>query len=368
MAALKVEWLAELRARDGVPPLARGIGDFRRLAGLASPLAPLVNALAKTGVARRVTDRLGVAHERPLPAFARRPLSRRTASPAGRRAAAAIAGRDASPASGGEAVLFATASSSTRNRASARRSAALLRRRRRRPRASLDAGCCGRTALSTGQIDKSRATARARSRPLSTWLAPATSCCSSSRAAFRWSATTGGGCCPATIACRRGGRRQRPALELVAELAAQGAPALSRPAARALLHSHCHEKALAVRGRHRAGAAPAVPGLELRGRSTPAAAACRASSATRPSTTSTSVAIAERVAAAGGPSGAAGHGRAGDRHVVPVADPRPRRPRRPAPARVPRRAARLLPAEVPRRAARPGRPRSSCANHSAGSP
>ena len=107
MAALKVEWLAELRARDGVPPLARGIGEFRRLAGLAAALSPLVNALAKTGVARRVTDRLGVAHERPLPAFARRPLSRRMASPAGRRADAAIAGPDASPPSGGEAVLFA---------------------------------------------------------------------------------------------------------------------------------------------------------------------------------------------------------------------------------------------------------------------
>ena len=38
MAALKVEWLAELRAREGVPPLARGIGDFRRLAALAAPV------------------------------------------------------------------------------------------------------------------------------------------------------------------------------------------------------------------------------------------------------------------------------------------------------------------------------------------
>ncbi len=45
MAALKVEWLAELRSREGVPPLARAVGDFRRLARLGSPIAPIVNAL-----------------------------------------------------------------------------------------------------------------------------------------------------------------------------------------------------------------------------------------------------------------------------------------------------------------------------------
>src|SRR5665648_1032910 len=57
MAALKVEWLAELRARAGVPALARGIGEFRRLAALASPVAPLVNAFARTRAARSVTRR-----------------------------------------------------------------------------------------------------------------------------------------------------------------------------------------------------------------------------------------------------------------------------------------------------------------------
>ncbi len=77
MAALKVEWLAEVRSREGVPALARGIGEFRALARLAAPLAPLVNGVARTPLARLVTDRAGVAHARPLPAFARRPLTRR---------------------------------------------------------------------------------------------------------------------------------------------------------------------------------------------------------------------------------------------------------------------------------------------------
>jgi FAD/FMN-containing dehydrogenase len=88
MAALKVEWLAELRARAGVPALARGIGEFRRLAALASPVAPLVNALARTRAARLVTDRAGVAHQRPLPAFSRRALTRRLAGAPARAGAA----------------------------------------------------------------------------------------------------------------------------------------------------------------------------------------------------------------------------------------------------------------------------------------
>ena len=77
MAALKVEWLAELRARRGVPPLARAIGDFRRLAALVGPIAPAVNALARTRAARRLATLAGVAAERPLPSLARRPLSAR---------------------------------------------------------------------------------------------------------------------------------------------------------------------------------------------------------------------------------------------------------------------------------------------------
>ena len=115
MAALKVEWLAEVRAREGVPPLARGIGDFRRLAALASPVAPLVNALARTRAARLVTDRVGVAHERPLPSFARPPLTRRLAARRGGPARRRETPRPAAPSSS------STASSSTRSPAWARR-------------------------------------------------------------------------------------------------------------------------------------------------------------------------------------------------------------------------------------------------------
>jgi len=142
MAALKAEWLAELRAREGVPALARGIGEFRRLAALASPLAPLVNVLAKTRLARLVTDCAGIAHERPLPAFTRRPLTRRLSG---------------SPAHAG-AALFVDCFVQYQEPRVGEALAALLRAAGVEL-ALVNAGCCGRTALSTGQIDKARAAA-----------------------------------------------------------------------------------------------------------------------------------------------------------------------------------------------------------------
>ena len=89
---------------------------------------------------------------------------------------------------------------------------------------------------------------------------PATTCSSSSRvpldAARRLdpSATRGG-------PCRRGGGRERPALALVADLAAEGRLHF-RAGGRVLLHSHCHEKALGFAAATRA-ALGCVPGLEV---------------------------------------------------------------------------------------------------------
>ncbi len=84
MAALKVEWLAERRARQGVPILARVIANLRRLFAVASPFAPLVNAAACTPLIKPAMRLAGVAPQRPAPAIARRPLTR---SRRGRRAA-----------------------------------------------------------------------------------------------------------------------------------------------------------------------------------------------------------------------------------------------------------------------------------------
>ena len=325
MAALKVEWLAELRAREGVPPLARGIGDFRRLAALASPVAPLVNALARTRAARLVTDRVGVAHERPLPSFARRPLTRRLARPrrTARRAGAAPARR---------AVLFVDCFIQYQEPGVGEALARLLAAAGVRLDPA-DAGCCGRTALSTGQIDKARAAAsRALDRlhPLAAegadilFVEP--SCLSMAR--DDWTRLLPGDPRVAVVAAA-----SRPGARPGRRPGRGGPPALPcrrpRPAAQPLPREGAR-----VRRRHPRGAGGgAGPGgrgpgrrllrhvrrLRLRGR--PLRAQRRDGRA---------------AAAAGRARRAARDGRAGDRHLVPVAGPRPQRPRRPAPARVPR--------------------------------
>ena len=249
MAALKVEWLAEVRAGAGMPALARGIGEFRRLAALASPVAPLVNAVARTGSARLVTDRFGVAHERPLPAFARRSLTRRLG---------------ASPRAGAlreeGAALFVDCFVQYQEPQVGEALAGLLRGAGVEL-TLVDAGCCGRTALSTGQIEKARARAqravgllheRACAGGDLLFIEP--SCLSMVR--DDWVRLLPGDGRVAAVAAAA-----RPALALVADLAAEGRLHF-RAGGRALLHSHCHEKALSfVAATERA--LGAVPGLAL---------------------------------------------------------------------------------------------------------
>jgi len=244
MAALKAEWLAELHAREGVPALARGIGEFRRLAALASPLAPLVNALARTRLARVVTDRAGVAPRRTLPAFARRPLTRRLAG---------------SPARAG-AALFVDCFVQYQEPQVGEALAHLLRAAGLEL-ALVNAGCCGRTALSSGQIDKARAAAatalaalHARAAEGCDLLFIEPSCLSMVR--DDWRRLLPGDARVAEVAAAA-----RPALALVADQAAAGRLHF-RGGGRAVLHSHCHEKALSF-AEATQRALGAVPDLEI---------------------------------------------------------------------------------------------------------
>ena len=250
MAALKVEWLAEVRAREGVPPLARGIGDFRRLAGLAAPVAPLVNRLGRTWAVRAVTDRIGVAHERPLPAFVRRPLTRRFA--AGDLASGAGTGRNA--------VLFVDCFIQYQEPGIGEALARLLAAAGVRL-TLVDTGCCGRTALSTGQIEKARDAARRALNGLYPSVAAGDdvlfvepSCLSMIR--DDWTRLLPGDARVAEAAAA-----SRPALALVADLAVEGRLHF-RAGGRALLHSHCHEKALGFAAATRA-ALGCIPSLEV---------------------------------------------------------------------------------------------------------
>jgi FAD/FMN-containing dehydrogenase/Fe-S oxidoreductase len=261
MAALKVEWLAELRTREGVPALARGIGDFRRLAALAAPVAPLVNRLGRTRAARLVTDRLGVASERPLPAFAGRPLTRRLeASPAAPVAPDGSGPRRAAVTSRRAAALFVDCFVQYQEPGVGEALARLLAAAGVRLNL-VDVGCCGRTALSTGQVDKARAAARRALDGLHAQVLDGAdvlfiepSCLS--MAHDDWARLLPGDSRVGAVAAA-----SRPALALVADLAAEGRLRF-RAGGHALVHCHCHEKALGFAAATR-DALAAVPGLEV---------------------------------------------------------------------------------------------------------
>jgi len=124
-----------------------------------------------------------------------------------------------------------------------------------------DAGCCGRTALSTGRLEKARREAgRALEALHPLALAGADilfvepSCLSMIR--DDWARLLPGDPRVAEVAAA-----SRPALALVADLAAEGRLHF-RAGGRALLHSHCHEKALGFAGATVAALA-AVADLEV---------------------------------------------------------------------------------------------------------
>ncbi|HQH21483.1 MAG TPA: FAD-linked oxidase C-terminal domain-containing protein [Thermoleophilia bacterium] len=249
MAALKAEWLAEVRARHGMPVLPLAVAHFRRLAAVAAPFAPLVNRIARTPAARAVADRAGVAHRRPLPGFVRRPLTRRLGAPS---AAAA------SP--GGDAVLFADCFIQYQEPGIGEALGRLLAAAGMRL-CVVDAGCCGRTALSAGHIGKARADAARALEKLHPWACAGVeilfvepSCLSMVR--DDWPRLLPGDPRLDALAAA-----SRPGLALVADLAQEGRVRF-RAGGRALLHSHCHEKALGFAGATRAALA-AVPDLEV---------------------------------------------------------------------------------------------------------
>jgi len=258
MAALKVEWLAELRARRGVPPLARAIGDFRRLARLLGPLAPAVDALGRAGLARRLAPLAGVAGQRPLPSFARHPLSARLA--ARRKATRGPAAGPTGPSAGPPVALFADCFVEHQEPEIGEAFVRLLE-------AAgvgvtlLDAGCCGRTALSTGQIDLARRRASACLAVLHAQVEAGRriavvepSCLSMLH--DDWRRLLPGDARVAVVAAA-----SHPALELVADLAEAGRLRF-RPGGAAVFHPHCHERAVSTTAASER-ALRAVDGLEL---------------------------------------------------------------------------------------------------------
>lgn len=260
IAALKVEWLAELRAREGVPPLARAIGDFRRVASLATLASPLVNRLGRVHSARAVTDRLGLAHERPLPSFARRPLTRCLPHAVLEHDRPSLHGRKSASWSSGSHrhVLFVDCFTQYQEPAVGESLARLLAAAGRRLWL-VDAGCCGRTALSTGQIDKARAAARRALDILHPLVEAGAEVLFIEPSCLSMVLDDWARLLPDDPRVGEVARSARPALARVAELAGAGRLHFGA-GGRVLLHSHCHEKALGFAEATRAALA-AVPDL-----------------------------------------------------------------------------------------------------------
>ncbi|HMK91986.1 MAG TPA: heterodisulfide reductase-related iron-sulfur binding cluster, partial [Thermoleophilia bacterium] len=236
--------------------LSRGIADLRLLSRAAAPFAGLVNAVGRGPLARALMPLVGVDPRRPAPAVARRPFSRRPAvAGAGRRRAP---GATSGPAP--DVVVFADCFIEHQEPHIGEALLVLLRAAGRTPLV-VSAGCCGRTMLSVGMIDKARAAARATARALApharaglpiVFVEP--SC--QAMVLDDWQRLL-----PDDPDVRAVAAATRSALGLVAEAADAGALRFA-PGGRALVHPHCHERAVCgVADTERA--LRAVPDIEL---------------------------------------------------------------------------------------------------------
>ncbi len=244
MAALKVEWLAERHAREGVPLLARGIANFRRLIGLAAPFAPLIRAVARPPLTTPFLRLLGVAPQRPLPPIARRPLTRRVRA-------------DAHP----DVLVFADCFVKHQEPEVGEALVRLLRAAGHTV-GVVDAGCCGRTMMSTGMLDKARRAAadclqrlHAEVQAGRTIVFVEPSCLSMIHDDWQRLLPDDPRVDQVAAACRFG-------LDLVAGAAHVGRLEF-RPGGDVLLHPHCHERSLFT-SQATEQALRSVPGITLR--------------------------------------------------------------------------------------------------------
>ncbi|MEM6335746.1 MAG: FAD-linked oxidase C-terminal domain-containing protein, partial [Bacteroidota bacterium] len=149
MAKLKLEFQAHYHARHGVSVRSRFFAQVARLSRLnAGALAPLVNRLSARGPARRILNRvLGLAPQRPLPAFARTPFT------------AWFSARPA-PAPTDKTVVLFNDTFNTYNTPSVAIAATEVLERAGYTVVLPGHGCCGRPALSKGLVDEARAMAQ----------------------------------------------------------------------------------------------------------------------------------------------------------------------------------------------------------------
>ncbi|OLC60692.1 MAG: oxidoreductase [Ktedonobacter sp. 13_1_40CM_4_52_4] len=149
MAKLKYEFLSHYYARHGTPLRAQLFAHIATLNRLGQMVAPLSNWLARSALGKWVQERLGIAPQRTLPSFARQTFS------------AWFAARPCPPqaARRGQVVLFhdtfleyncpEVGQAATQLLEAAGFEVVLVARK-----------CCGRPAVSKGQLEQGRAYAR----------------------------------------------------------------------------------------------------------------------------------------------------------------------------------------------------------------
>ncbi len=163
VAKLKAEYLAQgYRARGGAPFVARVFGRVRELSRVASLTPRLANAVNRTGVARRMAERLlGIDRRRTLPEFAA-PLHRRVRGRVIRRPDDLRGGAQT-------VVVFGDCFTLYGERGLGEAAVRVLSAFGYRV-ALADAGCCGRAMISTGLLEDARTTIDRTINRLLPWL------------------------------------------------------------------------------------------------------------------------------------------------------------------------------------------------------
>ncbi|HEV2356249.1 MAG TPA: FAD-linked oxidase C-terminal domain-containing protein [bacterium] len=267
MAKLKHEFLAAYYARHGLPLRARLFGHVAALGPLACAVAPLANWLLGSAPARWTLERAGIDARRRLPAFARRRFTRwwntrGTASPGPPAAGAAEpGGRFARVPGQGRVALFVDTFTEYYYPEIGRAAVRLLESAGCRVELA-PLSCCGRPMLSNGMLRQARALAARtmdRLRPLVAAGVPIVGLEPSCIVTFKDEY-------PDLVpgdAARSLAQASYAFEEYLAALDAAGVRPLYVPAERrALMHGHCHQKAI-IRTGPALAALRAVPGLTV---------------------------------------------------------------------------------------------------------
>ncbi|MGW3627584.1 FAD-binding and (Fe-S)-binding domain-containing protein [Streptomyces sp. NPDC000880] len=237
MATLKSEAMSHHHDAHGVPLRSRVFGSIRGLNRLGSATAPLSNLPGRLRPVRWLMDRLlGIAPQRPLPAFARRNLLRW------------FRGRRPVPVPATQGVVSYLADSFTTYTEPEIGQAAIELLERAGWQVRLESGgCCGRSSLSKGLVDDAKEKARGLARALNEASGPDTPIVGCEPSCLMTLRDEHLALLPDDPAVRSVSERVRQVEELLTEAIDDGRLALREDSwlagRRLLFHGHCHQKA-----------------------------------------------------------------------------------------------------------------------------